>query len=325
MDVIPLELVSHICSFACNDDGTTFKSLRATNKYLRQVCFPMQYQSLSLNGHEDVAHLGEKLQAIPEHLRRIFHLHLSLPFPDPRSLHDNMNHLTRLLLLASPTLETLAFSTPTEIASSTVIARLFRTPFPHLTELSIHGYYPFPDPAMVEMPLLERLHLSGNRNPYGLLPTLKGSFPSLTHLRLSGLSVASSFARDLESHMKSHHCSVTCPRRLGENRVSFRAVENSEILDHTPVHTSLPPRLQYIVVQTETRRRGTVNSMKKDAAMMEILRSCVDTHAGWREGAGKNSIRVSVGAPHAGQSSPCTLLYKNWSDRLMGGRGCWES
>ncbi|KAF9260582.1 hypothetical protein L218DRAFT_799253, partial [Marasmius fiardii PR-910] len=199
MDRLPLEIVSQICSLACTDNGTTVKSLRLASRHLDQVCLPMQYQSLSILSHEDVENLVIKLSIQHEHLRRIFHLHLSLPFPDHTRLHKEINDIIRLLLLAAPSVETLTFSSPNPMATPTAISRLFRISFPRLRELSIHGYYPLPNPKVIRMPLLEHLHLSGNRNPRGLLGTIKDSFPNITHLRLSGLSAAVSFAREVES------------------------------------------------------------------------------------------------------------------------------
>ncbi|KAG7097680.1 hypothetical protein E1B28_005006 [Marasmius oreades] len=333
MDCFPPELVAHICSLACTDNGATVKSLALASKYLAQVCSPMHYQSLSIISHEDVARLGVKLSVHPEHLRRIFHIHFSLPFPDHGRLHKDIEDVIHLLLLAASSIETLTFTSPNVMATPTVISRMFRIPMPRLSELSIHGFYPLPNPKTIHMPLLERLHLSGNRNPHGFLRTVKDSFPHITHLRLSGLSMAVSFARELESHLKIYHSGGSC--------VSLRAAQDentSPVLpsenywpDSLLVPSHLPARLQYLVIQPETRQgcMVTTNNAKRDASMMETLLTCVDAHARWLKQVGKSAsfnitLREGVHGSENEEKSPCFLLYEDWLNRLMGGPGCWE-
>ncbi|KAL0066386.1 hypothetical protein AAF712_006645 [Marasmius tenuissimus] len=327
---VPLELLSHICSLACTDDGTTVKSLRLTSRYIEQVCSPMQYQSLSITRHEDLSHLVMKLHHVPDYLRRIYHLHISLPFSEPSSrLQQNVNDVISLLILASPTLETLSFSTPSDTISPVVIARVFRIPFPRLTELAVHGNYPFPNPESTKMPLLEWLHLSGNRNPYGLLPTLKDSFPNITHLRISGLSMASSFARQLESYMKAHHESAVHSSLdlEEEDWLSLRAP-----VTLPPIHSPLPLRLQRIFITARIGADKRLSSVKKDAAMIDTLLACIDSHMKWRGDLGrKDGLHLALDMPdevEPASSSPSSLytsLYEDWANRLMGGLGCWAN
>ncbi|KAK1223977.1 hypothetical protein PQX77_013138 [Marasmius sp. AFHP31] len=329
VNVVPPELLSQICSLACTDDGSTVKSLRLTNRYMKQVCLPMQYQSLSITRHEDLSRLVMKLHRVPDYFRRIYHLHLSLPFSESSSrLQQNVNDVVSLLILASPTLETLSFSTPSETISPVVIARVFRIPFPRLMELAVHGNYPFPSPASTKMPLLERLHLSGNRNPYGLLPTLKGSFPMITHLRISGLSMASSFARQLESYMKNHH-EIAVHSSLDLKEEEWLSLRTPMTLP--PIHSPLPPRLQHIFITARIGADKRLSSVKKDAAMIDTLLACVDSHMKWRGDLGrKDGLHLALAMPDevepsSSASSLYTSLYEHWADRLMGGLGCWAN
>lgn len=325
MDRLPPELLTHICSLACTDDGTTVKSLTLASGYLGEVCLPMQYQSLSIISHEDVASLGIKLSHQPEHLRRIFHLHLSLTFPDHRRLRKDFNDALRLLQLAAPSVETLAFTSPNLLATPTFISQLFRIPFPRLRELSIHGYYPLPSFNAIHMPRLEYLHFSGNRNPYGLLRTLKDCFPNITHLRISGLSMAVSFARELDGHMKAYRAR-SCVHLGDEDGLSLVPLGYLPRSSVPPSH--LPSRLQSLVIQTENRpgRVISISNAKQDASMMAILSTCIEAHAEWimSDGRGRGlGITLREGTSGLEEKMPCTTLYDDWLDRLMGGSGCW--
>lgn len=65
------------------------------------------------------------------------------------------------------------------------------------------------------MPSLQRLHLHGNSNPHGLLEAgvLDEACPSLKHLRVSGLSMATTFSLELQAAFKGDD-EVSFPSRL---------------------------------------------------------------------------------------------------------------
>ncbi|TDL20831.1 hypothetical protein BD410DRAFT_790509 [Rickenella mellea] len=131
-----------------------------------------------------------------------------------------------LLSLVAPTLLTLSVLTYNPLTSTTILTHPFSISFPHLQALTMHGFYPYPHvpslslsqshshsqphsqphsqtPTKPQTPLpsLKSLHLSGSRNPHGLLQigALSACCPLLSHLRVSGLRSALSFAQELDA------------------------------------------------------------------------------------------------------------------------------
>ncbi|KAI0824425.1 hypothetical protein BC628DRAFT_1411028 [Trametes gibbosa] len=211
MDTLPLELHAQIFAFACTDDGSSARSLALVSRYVHEVAAPYRYQSIAISGMEQMTELVTRLDTISPHSRRIRHLFLSdwthaqtkecivrmSEDAQDRYLLEKTLAL-RILMLAAPTLETLAVMVACPYTGPPLLGALFSTPMPHLTGLAVHGFYPFPHAPGV-MPRLERLHLSGNRNPHGLLElgALDIACPSLKHLHVSGLVAAASFAEEL--------------------------------------------------------------------------------------------------------------------------------
>ncbi|KAI0643376.1 hypothetical protein C8Q79DRAFT_883161, partial [Trametes meyenii] len=213
MDALPLEIHAHIFEFACIDDGTTARSLALVSRYVREVAAPYLYQSIAISGMEQMSEIVGRLDVIPPHLRRIRHLFLSdwthsqakervvRASEEAQDRYEAEKTLAlRILALAAPTLETLAVVVSCPYTGPSVLGSLFSTPLPHLVDLAVHGFYPFPHVPR-SVPRLERLHLSGNRNPHGLLQlgALDAACPSLTHLHVSGLVAAISFVEELRA------------------------------------------------------------------------------------------------------------------------------
>ncbi|KAF5356552.1 hypothetical protein D9758_008239 [Tetrapyrgos nigripes] len=311
MHSCPVELASYIFSLACTDDGATVHSLSLVSRSFNDICAFLRYDSVSIHNREQIARVSASLSKLPPHLRRIHHLYIFLAPPQARvDVNDDIELVFRILQFASPTLESLAFVYPNTVMSSTAISRLFRTPFPNLHELTVHGFYPFPNSSTMHMPRLERLHLSGNRNPYGLfhMNCLNDSLPYLTHLRVSGLLMASSFAIELE-------CVVNVSRGV-----------DSEQISPVPGRLPLPSKLEHIVIQPgyNPATRTSMGNMKKDEAMMKTLQDvvrCQDT--GISDGV-KGNLRVVL--ENRGEVPDMMMkevLYRDWMSRLDGKAGCW--
>lgn len=213
MDALPFELHSQIFELACTDDGSTARALSRVSRYVRQVSQPFILQSVAVSGLASLTELADKIESLPQHRRRVRHLFLSdwtenqmqqklVPSDDADMDRYEVERsaIVRVLDLVAPTLESLAFIVSCPFNSSRLIGHLFSLHFPRLEDLSVHGFYPFPH-AQGNMPNLRRLHLSGNRNPHGLFSTggLGAACPKLTHLRISGLVSAASFAEELEN------------------------------------------------------------------------------------------------------------------------------
>src|ERR1700728_487315 len=130
MNTVPLELHSYICQLACKDDRLTTQSLALVSKYFSEVARPFRYQSIAVAGPERITALHNKLAGFPPHMRRIRHLFLSdkrdgiidQPAKSTSRLNDaEKTTVIQFLLLAAPTLETLAFSASCTATSTTLI------------------------------------------------------------------------------------------------------------------------------------------------------------------------------------------------------------
>ena len=295
MDILPAELHSHICSLACTDDGYTAQSLSLLSRYFFQISLPFRYQSICVTKVPQIQSLSTRLQATPSHLRRIHHLFIS---DDGCDLQALVNSFMTILTLAAPTLETLTLITTSSLTSASLIARIFRACFPHLHELTVFGHYPFPSTPS-HFPSLERLHLLGNRNPHGLLSLggLESVMPNLTHLRVSGLTLAVSFSQELEQAFTSSSTDEDC---------MFSA--------------KLPPKLEQLSIQCGPELLITNpnhSARLKDEIMVQNLES-LEKRVN-KEG---HATRFSLLA-RGTKKSTTDDLHEQWVDRLRGKTGCW--
>ncbi|KAH9851001.1 hypothetical protein C2E23DRAFT_733938 [Lenzites betulinus] len=307
MDTLPLELHAQIFTFACTDDGSTARSLALVSHYVHEVAAPYRYQSLAISGLGQMSELVSRLDTTPPHLRRVRSLFLSdWTHAQTRESTIRMSEdaqdryllektlALRILTLAAPTLETLAVVVACPYTGPPLLGALFSTPMPRLKDLSVHGFYPFPH-AVGVMPRLERLHLSGNRNPHGLLElgALDAACPSLMDLRVSGLVAAASFAEELRSALRE------------------RITDTSTFIP-SPA-SSLPPSLRHVTVQARhapplPKRKGTA---PRGMQLMhdKMLTALRELEAG---GDLEGSVRVSV--LEGDQDEDCyALLKREWT------------
>lgn len=258
MDAFPVEIHSYIFQFACTDDGRTARSLGLVSKYYREVVHPFQYQSIAVSGQFQVSELECRLERTLPHMRRVRNIFISDSAKDNQfdaALKSSAFLIMRLLDLVSSSIETLALHCDNPRTSTSLLAFLFGLYYPHLCELIVVGYYPFPHIPNA-MPRLKYLHLSGNRNPHGLLQmgNLTAACPSLTHLCISGLSRATAFAAELAEAIEGD--------------------DSSQSL----FNTTLPPNVRHVVVQPglPTQMLGKfVSARLSDECMMAHLRSLV--------------------------------------------------
>ncbi|KJA13646.1 hypothetical protein HYPSUDRAFT_49738 [Hypholoma sublateritium FD-334 SS-4] len=234
MDTLPTELHALICQKACADYGSTIRSLNSVSRYFHEVSRSYLYHRTSAFGTAQALRLLERLERTPPRLREIHHLFLSDVSPDassskfPKRLTDRETQaLTRIIILAAPTLHSFALVAHSLYCSTALIARVWRTSFPHLQRLALSGFYPFPS-APGRFPKLSHLHLDGNRNPHGLLQmgALEDACPTLSTLRISGLGAAGAFVVELEEALAGDEVfdelsDYTAPTRLPP---SIRAV-----------------------------------------------------------------------------------------------------
>jgi hypothetical protein len=266
MDSCPPELHAYICQLTCVDDGYTIRSLNKTSRYFYYISKPYLYQSLSISGPKQIHAIATLLETNPKaHLRHIRHLFISdttcaieeeSPTQATPETHTLISHI---ISLAAPTLESLTFIAHSPQTSTSLIACLFRTPFPHLRDLTICGFYPFPVSAG-KFPRLERLHLRGNRNPHGLLQmsVLEHACPSLKFLKVSGLESAASFVMEVKEAMEYHE-------NEREEPILFPA--------------KFPARVRQVTLQAGPRKvTKEGNIQRKDQLMMKCLENIETTN-----------------------------------------------
>jgi hypothetical protein len=190
MNSLPPELDSLIIELACESSFGVYttRAISRTSTYFHDIAAPFRFHTLAVSTQKQAAHLIPLLETIPAHKRHIRRLFLG---PD---LGLAPASLLRLLHLAAPTLRDLALVL-TQSTSTALLGAVFRARLPHLKALAVRGFYPLPPPGA--FPALTHLHLAGNRAPAGVPTALARACPGLTHLRVSGLSCAPVFAREL--------------------------------------------------------------------------------------------------------------------------------
>lgn len=234
-------IANHVCqtgSSCTNEVEDTFTrlsilSLEQVSKYWLAIAQLYKYRVLKVSvapanaeGAESaVTRLLHRLDSLPAHKRRTHHLQLSEPSHptlEPSEI-DYTQTLPQLISLLSPTLHSLTLSFPTSTYSTSLIATTYTIHFSHLTHLHIAGFYPPPrlctslalaDPQAdsqapqpeTNFPALAHLHLSGVRNPSGILLAcpLHLIFPSLRTLEIGGVSGAPLFAHDVACVVAAH-------------------------------------------------------------------------------------------------------------------------
>ncbi|KAF5329211.1 hypothetical protein D9611_013224 [Ephemerocybe angulata] len=75
---LPFELWLRIFDNACQDDGTTSRSLSETNRYLREVSRFHRYHSVVVTGWRQLLAFEEHMSSVPEELRGIRNLYVDI-------------------------------------------------------------------------------------------------------------------------------------------------------------------------------------------------------------------------------------------------------
>jgi hypothetical protein len=287
--------------------------LAHVSKYFSNVARPFRYQSLAISGIDQVVDLSTRLENTPAHMRRIRHLFISdhshLKIERHRTakrLGDHgKNAIIRILNLAAPTAETLTLHASSPSTSTSLIAALFAIHFPRLVELTVIGFYPFPR-VPGSMPRLTHLHLCGNRNPHGLLhmQSIRLACPNLTHLRISGLTMALSFVEELTE--------------------ALRASDGSDNQSSALFAPQLPPKLRILMIQPGPVPSASIHTSAsvKDRMMMERLVEVVDTSVNPHP-KGVDVVLVERDTLSVDGSSTYENVRREWSVRSNGGEGCW--
>ena len=191
---MPPEILAHIFSFACTDDGSTYRALSLVSHTCRALVTPYRFQSLVLSSPEQIQRVAIELKKWKStgssgHMSAVRYLFVSdsrpqgpLPEQDiesasrrstPQSFDLGKTDLAYILSIAASTLSSLVIDASHSVFSSTsLFAHLFSLRLPQLLDLEIVGFYPYPhahahaaETDIPPMPNLTRLSLAGNRNP----------------------------------------------------------------------------------------------------------------------------------------------------------------
>lgn len=284
---LPPELHSHIASYLCQTGApalssltgaiehedtftrSSILSLEQVSKYWSSIAQLYKYRVLKVlvtpakeeGTASPVLRLFHRLVSLPAHKRRTHYLHLSgssTSAPDSAGVDYNQT-LPQLISLLSPTLRSLTLSFPASRYSTSLFAYTYSVYFPLLNYLCIDGFYPPPripaadssEPrhnAQTNFPALERLRISGVRNPSGLLPScpLHLIFPVLRTLEIEGVSGAPSFANDVALAVAAHDdfiSSHSIPDDLSADREALSYLSPTH-----PRRTTLPVTLTYLTI-----------------------------------------------------------------------------
>lgn len=302
MNILPFEIQSYICEFACVDDGRTARSLDLVSRRFRDVVIPFRFQSIAVAGHQQISELGTRLASAAPHLRRVRNVFISESARNDEAGENQVQtkhgiaQITQLIGLVSSTVETMTVHYDNPRFSTSLIAFLFGLHYPNLRELTVIGYYPFlytPN----SMPQLTHLHLNGNRNPHGLLQMggLDAACPELKHLRISGVSRAVSFVRELSEALRTDDDSLF-PAKLPTNVCNVYVQPSPATHPPSPKISNI--RLVNDTMQGQLERLTRDENLKNDL-QFHLLKAC------------DSDIR--------------STSRLEWLNRLEGGDGCWKS
>ncbi|CAE6529913.1 unnamed protein product [Rhizoctonia solani] len=185
--ILPPELLLIVFGAACDDDGTTARSLVLVSRSFHFLALPFIYRVLALHGNNQLATLLERFKHEPGFASLVEHVLVAESGPGPECLAFE-NALRTLWEFVASTVKTLALSVHSrDEGAQKVFQTLFDASFPCLTDLTLCGEHPIPASASLRLPALRRFHTAGltKRNPASCFTPLTVACPLLSHIRVS--------------------------------------------------------------------------------------------------------------------------------------------
>ncbi|KAF5348920.1 hypothetical protein D9756_009831 [Leucocoprinus leucothites] len=193
----PPEICNKIFTHACEDDGTTGRSLSLVSRYIHDVSEELKLRSLAVCGMKQILACAAMLREKPEHLRRIVHLFISAgaqvrPGQTEADIEEwlystETHHgsgctaFYDILTMAAPTVKTFYLSST--CARPTVLLKI---PMPELEEFTFFNEFhatPATGPPSVDFPKLKRLRFAGCSNISRTIFTeIYARAPNVTHM-----------------------------------------------------------------------------------------------------------------------------------------------
>lgn len=193
---LPSELWSRIFSHACTDRGSTGISLSLVCRVFNQLSDEFRFQSIAIDNRETLQRFCDALEHRSSAQRRVYHLLLDFPTPEPfsgptwhpfpeRRAPPPDHPAKRLMSMVAPTLKTLGFST--------CAGAWFKLPglcFPELRYLAMPSYH---WGTLVnereQQPIFPRLHtlrLAANWRASYMLHDVAVPAPNIKYLHIYG-------------------------------------------------------------------------------------------------------------------------------------------
>lgn len=186
MTSLPPELLLFIFQAACDDDGTTARSLASVSRLFYVWALPFVYHVLAVHDLARLELLVRHFQHEPRHVLLVQHILIA----DRTSGLDCLameQTLKTLWSLISPALKSLTLVIHSRHENvGKVFQTVFDTSFPRLANVTLSGNHPIP-PLSLPWPDLKRFHSAGitKKNVAGCFTPLTQSCPGLSHVRIS--------------------------------------------------------------------------------------------------------------------------------------------
>lgn len=322
MDKCPTELLVKIFTLACTDGGKTGCALSLVSSQVHVVSREVQLYSVSVNSIAHGRLLLKALQSRALEHRKVRHLFLSDKQNKPSRSHaDNgspySDAVAEILDLTRLSLMSLSLSLPQHISFDLLARPGFFFPCLHNLIMSCFSFDSSSSPPIGDafdllvgraptLPALERLHLHGlsshgsDRSRLPLLETVTHSAPSLTHLRLSGITHTSTLPQFLATGLDH-------PTLFSDSAHSVDAYEQQPALT-----CRLPAGLRHVAVQpAELEFFGECEFVDTDDFW--LLSSLVKLKA--------HDQRLAL-VPEGTYDEDDAM--KDWMDVAEGGVGCWQ-
>ena len=312
---LPVEIWLKICRLACVDDGKTGRALSAVSRYVRAATREYHYRTVAIHGLRQANRFLGALKAVPHptvpiQVRHLYiadaRNHMMQGMSNPARRAEEAMVLRELLVLASPTVETVSIvSLTSNRTSSPDHIVLDDLHLPKLTELTLRGCYSIPLQASFA-PRLSRLHISSDVlfSPFArLIPKF---YPKLTHIRISRLE----YVRHLEDTLQTLCITMGLPLRRdnqrGEDDPNTRSPTPPAAVRATRFIFVEPGPGHWIGIGGEP-----VLAVSSEREMLWRLLQQLDT------------LVILPQHPGYGRDNEVIRAKAQWLDRLNGGVGCW--
>ncbi|KAF8711712.1 hypothetical protein RHS03_01512, partial [Rhizoctonia solani] len=316
--ILPPELLLIIFGAACDDDGTTARSLALVSRSFHFLALPFIYRVLAFNSLDSLNIILQRFERERHFAPLVEHLLVASSGPGLDCLAFE-NALRILWHLVAPTVKSLALSIRSrDEGVQKVFQTVFDTPFPCLVDLTLCGEHPIPLGSSLSLPALRHFHTAGltKRNPASCFTPLAVACPLLSHIRIS----------------MSSECNITHAVSAAFGLPGARADSEQMCLDRVPLSGDAESEGTY--VPFPVLPRGLVSLVVKPAAPPVPL-FAGNTSQFYRQYLKQLEDLVPACPPGKMKLLPCfkrtmwdvedyaTEMRRDWIDTVRGGWEAW--